>query len=195
MSQRHSGYELQAGDAYYTPEWVTDALLDVEQFNDPVWEPAAGGGHMVSVLRACGYHTHPTDIATGFDFFDFGDIEANQDIVTNPPFSRSDEFVRHALELTKPVLGKVAMLLPLAWDAAKTRRDLFADHPAFKAKYILTRRIRWVNLEQKKAGPSQNHAWYVWDWERCSENNRGTVRAPTIGWLPLNEASKREQAA
>ena len=87
-------------------------------------------------------------------------------IVTNPPYSNglAEKFVRHALKLTDPVNGKVAMLLPLAWDSAKTRRDLFAEHPAFKAKYTLTRRIRWENLKQKKNGPSQNHAWYVWDW-------------------------------
>ena len=198
MSQRHSGYEPIAGDAYYTPAWVTEALLSAEDFDGLIWEPATGAGHMADVLRHRGSVVQ-TDIAwdNSYDFFHCFALHdtAIQAIVTNPPFSQSDEFVRHALQLMEPQEGKVAMLLPLAWDAAKSRRDLFADHPAFATKYILTHRIRWVNLEQKTAGPSQNHAWYVWDWERCSENNRGTVKAPTLGWLPLNEDSKREQAA
>ena len=105
-------------------------------------------------------------------------VWATRSIITNPPYSNglAEKFVRHALALTEPVKGKVAMLLPLAWDSAKGRRDLFKEHPAFKAKYILTRRIRWVNLDQKKNGPSQNHAWYVWDWTHSGP--------PTLGWLP-----------
>lgn len=98
-------------------------------------------------------------------------------IVTNPPFAQSDAFVRRALELTRPYAGKVAMLLPANWLTAKKRRDLFInDHHNFKAVYFLTRRIRWANIEQKKNGPSTNHAWYVWDWEGHA--------TPTIGWLP-----------
>ena len=69
----------------------------------------------------------------------------------------------------------VAMLLPMTFDAAKTRRDLFEEKP-FKAKYTITRRIRWENLEQKKNGPSTNHAWYVWDWQ--------WKQKPIMGWLP-----------
>ena len=72
--------------------------------------------------------------------------------------------MRHALKLTEPELGKVAMLLPVNFDTAKGRKDIFADHPAFARKLILTRRIRWANIEQKSAGPSMNHAWYVWGW-------------------------------
>ena len=55
------------------------------------------------------------------------------------------------------------MLLPHAWDTAKGRVDLWS-YP-FLTKVVLTQRIRWENLEQKAAGPSMNHAWYVWDWQ------------------------------
>ena len=71
--------------------------------------------------------------------------------------------------------GKVAMLLPLGFDAAKGRRRFFADHPAFARKLILTNRIRWANLPQKKAGPSANHFWGIWDWRH--------VGPPTLHWL------------
>lgn len=154
MSQRHSEYARISGDCYFTPDWVYGALYGVESFKDP-WDVA------------------PRERGD----FDFLQVTATgRDIVTNPPFSLSNEFARHALSLTEPNLGKVAMLLPLAWDSAKGRRDLFADCPAFKAKYTLTRRIRWENLEQKANGPSANHAWFVWDWRRGG--------APILGWLP-----------
>jgi hypothetical protein len=84
--------------------------------------------------------------------------------------------------LTKPLGGKVAMLLKVDFDSAGGRRRLFADHPAFAVKYVLTRRIRWANLEQSAAGPTENHAFYIWDWRK-----RGG--APSIGYLPIEGAA------
>jgi hypothetical protein len=188
MSQRHSEYELLPGDCYYTPAWVTEALLSAEDFPEPIWEPACGAGHITRIFERRGILYDSSDLmAGGLDFLsaEKGDCWDYNSIITNPPYSHglAGKFVRHALELTFPEhftdtseCGKVAMLLPLAWDSAKGRRDLFKDHPAFKAKYILTKRIRWENLEQKKNGPSQNHAWYVWDWKHSGP--------PTLGYLP-----------
>ena len=58
-----SGYARVPRDAYYTPAWVTEALLSQVSFRGAVWEPAAGGGDMSSVLRSAGYHVVETDIA------------------------------------------------------------------------------------------------------------------------------------
>lgn len=113
----------------------------------------------------------------GGDFFDNEKpLSMAANIVTNPPFKDAHKFIRHALKLVEPARGKVAMLLPVAYDAGKTRRDLFLHGP-IKAKYTLTKRIRWANLEQKEAGPSANHAWFVWDWSYQGSK--------TMGWLPL----------
>lgn len=91
-------------------------------------------------------------------------------VATNPPFSLATEFCRKAIEAAP----KVAMLLPNEFDTAKGRVDLFTE-PPFKIKYVLTERIRWANLDQKKNGPSSNHAWYVWDADY--------VGRPMIWWL------------
>jgi hypothetical protein len=41
-------------------------------------------------------------------------------LATNPPYGRlAEKIVRHALKLTQPKAGKVAMLLPMQWDAAQ----------------------------------------------------------------------------
>jgi hypothetical protein len=153
MAERNSEYERKAGDCYFTPQWVYDALFAVEEFVQP-WDCAPRNAD-----------------------FDFLAVTAmtGADIVTNPPYSLAPTFCRHALELTEPFSRKVAMLLPMAFDCAKGRVDLFRDHPAFKRKLVLTRRIRWENLEQSKAGPSMNHAWFVWDWKHFGP--------PTISWL------------
>ena len=144
-------------ETYVTPHWVWNALYAVEPSLNQAWDCA------------------PLD--ADFDFMDCSDIPSSgSSIATNPPYEKAEEFVCHALKLTKRTQGKVAMLLPLAFDAAKSRFDLFRDCSAFKSKHTITRRIRWANLEQKTAGPSMNHAWFVWDW-----GHRGP---PTMGWLP-----------
>jgi len=167
---------------------VTQALLKVEKFDGPIWEPACGDGAMVDVLRAEGHEVYDTDIALdGVNFLQTpvnflqtdvdasANINGTKHIITNPPFSLAESFVRHALKLTQPIVGaKVAMLLPTYFDNAKTRIGLFKN-PPFKIKYVLTNRIRWPNLMQKANGPSTNHAWYVWQW--------GNNEEPKIWWI------------
>lgn len=179
MSVRNSGYERIAGDNYQTPAWVTEAILSVESFEEPVWEPACDGMKILDVLWKHFEQAAGSGLSTNCDFLKEQNVGKYPSIITNPPFSLAEKFVRHALNLTESYGGKVAMLLPMQWDAAKTRRDLF-ENPPFKAKYTLTKRIRWENLEQKKAGPSMNHAWYVWDW--------GYEGKPFMGWLPKVES-------
>lgn len=191
MTQAASGYVRLEGDRYYTPAWVTEALLNVETFVGGVCDPGAGAGHIVDVLKRAGLAASGFDVAPDRadiverDFFDLSAASVCDNVIGNPPYGTGGRlavrFIRQALALTagSAAQGKVAMLLRVDFDSANGRRDLFADHPAFAAKYVLTRRIRWANLEQSAAGPTENHAWFVWDWRRRA----GTV--PTLGYLPL----------
>lgn len=110
------------------------------------------------------------------DFFSANPPKLFKSICTNPPFSQATKFLIRSIEMVRPELGKIAMLLPVTFDTAKGRVPLFDSYP-FKAKYTLTQRIRWANLEQKKNGPSTNHAWYVWDWGGDQKSK------PIMGWL------------
>jgi len=169
-----SGYARLADDAYRTPAWVTEALLGAVDLRGSVWEPAAGEGDMVEVLERGGRFVFATDIRasnfrTSVDFLapnSHWAISARPDsIVTNPPYALADAFIRRALDLTETVRGMVAMLLPHEFDCAASRADLFARHPAFACKLILTRRIRWVGFDDR-ASPRNNHAWLIWDWRK-----------------------------
>lgn len=176
MAQRHSGYERLPNDFYATPAWVTDELLKHVSLPDPLWECAPGELHMVKALQVAGYRVGYIPDA---DFLAWEQLDLDaKTIITNPPFRLADKFVRKALFLMRPVRGVVAMLLPHSWDTGKTRRDLFQDCAAWQMKLTLTKRIRWENLVQKEAGPSQNHAWYVWDWRKPKENKPILVYGP-----------------
>lgn len=167
MAQRHSGYARRPRDAYQTPPWVTLALLRHllsprrRRLPSPVWEPAAGEGLMVAALRGRGLRVLATDLATGRDFLRTAPDRPPPAIITNPPFRQAEAFVRRAIELTEPCRGLVAVLVPLGFDSARGRSDLFL-HPAFCKKVVLTRRIVW--FERAGAAPSSNHCWLVWDW-------------------------------
>lgn len=174
------GYVRQANDAYWTPAWCTQALLDEVTFRGAIWEPAAGAGHIVEVLKANKYKVFATDIASyGFaiKIRDFLDKESYLippwHIITNPPYDKAEQFIRHALDYTKPSRSQVAMLLRHEYDCAASRRDLF-EHPAFHKKLILTRRPKWFD---DKASPRHNFSWFIWDWLSCEG-------PPTMAWGP-----------
>ena len=162
-------YKRIPGDFYPTPQWVTEILMGRVDLRDAVWEPACGEGHMSTVLMN-GLFVYSSDISAvsfdhpGTDFLRCRELPFGvRSIVTNPPYSLAEEFVRHALRLTEPVGGQVCMLLNRLWDTAKTRKDLF-EHPAFQKQIVITKRIQWIPGELK-ASPRQNHMWCVWDWQ------------------------------
>lgn len=165
VTQRISGYVRQGNDLYETPAWVVEALSPhLRALALHVWEPAAGSGKMVEALRSLGYRVHASDLATGDDFLKASlPSNAIQAIVTNPPYGIGQAFIEHALALTKPVGGVVAMLMHATYDHAKCRRHLFADCPAFALRLVLTQRI--IFFEKPGAAPSTNHCWFLWSWQ------------------------------
>lgn len=174
MSQRASGYDRKANDLYETPAWVTQALVPHLQKINLIWEPAAGTNAMADVLTEANYKVITSDLSHGTDFLKVERLSNGASaIITNPPFNLATQFIERALELMKPG-GLVAMLTRVDFDSAKTRRHLFADHPAFCKKIVLLRRIVW--FEPATASPSFNHCWMIWDWRHQGP--------PTIAYGP-----------
>ena len=108
-------------DLYQTPPEGTRALLSVESFDGPIWEPAVVNGAIAKVLIAAEYTVVSTDLidrgcGTGGISFVSTATNPAKHIVTNPPYGRglADSFIRHALHLTRDLGGSVAMLLDLA---------------------------------------------------------------------------------
>jgi hypothetical protein len=98
--QRHSFAE-RGLDLYETPTVAVEALLRVENIPRCVWEPAAGRGVIVRVLRDRGHTVIASDIANyGFplhfrrDFLgEIGMPAGVEAIVTNPPYQIVEQFV------------------------------------------------------------------------------------------------------
>jgi methylase of polypeptide subunit release factors len=81
-------------DFYETPAVAVEALLKVETLPHRIWEPAAGRGAIVNVLREHGHDVVASDIADhGFplrfrrDFLLETEAPRGVDaVITNPPF-------------------------------------------------------------------------------------------------------------
>lgn len=153
-------YDRVANDFYETPDWITEVLMRHVRFGQ-IWEPACGAGAMQRVFDLHGIKNIGTDLPS--DFLKMGAATA-WDVVTNPPYVLAEEFVRHALEITKTHKRKVAMVLRNEFDCAVGRADIFRDHPAFAMKIVLTKRPRWFEKKAGDASPRHNYAIYVWDW-------------------------------
>jgi hypothetical protein len=163
-------YKRHESDAYSTPAWCTQSLLNSVEIPEAwrVWEPAAGDGAIADVLSKRGLNVLSTDIRTGLDFLAIDPGESIYDgvsaVITNPPYSVADEFIKQALRLMKLRRGLVAMLLRNEFDCARKRIDLFGDCLHFSTKVVLTRRPRWI--PGTTTGPRHNFAWFVWDFQQ-----------------------------
>ena len=172
MSATNRGAQRVAEDAYPTPVWAVRALLAGCHLPGGTWlEPAAGDGAIVRMVNACrrdvtwyacdvreecwpAIEPLVDDGAIG-DFLqlDWSDWPAPAVIITNPPYSLAEAFVRKALEVPGAV---VVMLLRLNWLAGQKRAAwLRANTPSV---YVLPRRPAFVNGRTD----ATDYGWLVW---------------------------------
>jgi hypothetical protein len=170
---------------YPTPPEATRALLSVESFDGPIWEPACGDGAISRELIAAGYRVTSTDLidrgfGTGGKNFLQSEKPLARHIVTNPPYGThglGDAFVRKALLHTRKTGGSVAMLLNLRSLANPDRHHKFTKTPP-SAIYILDDLTCWPEgkpTSQTARIARQQYYWAIW--------KPGHTGATRLGWL------------
>ncbi len=182
QSGSHS-YEDRDKDFYETPVVATAALLRVEKLPLIIWEPAAGNGAIVRVLRAAGHDVVTSDIverdfSLGFvaDFLTVPRVPYGvETIITNPPYRWAELFVDKALR----VCPKVIMLLRLAFLESE-KRSYILEGRGLKHIYVFRNRLPMMHREGwegPKASSGMAFAWYVWD-----RNWKGSTTIQRISW-------------
>src|SRR5262245_36394405 len=176
QGQRHPHAE-RGLDLSETPSVAVEALLRAEPLPRNIWEPAAGRGAIVRVLRNYSHNVVASDVHDygGLDFV--GDFLAQEQmptgceaIVTNPPFKFVEPFVARSLELAPLVI----MLLRLAFLESERRchilegRGLARVH-VFRKRLPMMHRDQWAG---RKANSGMSFAWFTWI--------RGYNSGPTI---------------
>lgn len=179
-------------DWYVEPVWVTELLLGAETFLGAVWDPACGGGNVLRALTAADYAAIGTDVvdrgAPHFagirDFLTCAAAGLAPNLVFNAPFYRAEgteAFIRHALTLVHPEIGKVAAFVDLKFLASARRAGgLYAEHPPARI-HVLGRRPSCPPGEMlaaggKASGGTADWCWLVWD-------GTGPRRGTQLGWL------------
>lgn len=132
-ASNHADHERQREDFYATEPIAVEHLMKLEQFNESIWEPACGEGHISKVLEAHGYEVVSSDLVDrGYggvgDFLALDNLSWHGDIVTNPPYKYAQEFIEKALQII-PEGNKVAMFLKLQFLEGKARKELFRITP------------------------------------------------------------------
>lgn len=177
------GHEL-----YPTPPQLTRALLKSgEHLPHRIWEPMCGMGHMVQPLVAAGHRVVASDLHdygwpgcpfTQGDFFAYdaaprvwGAAQTYDCIVTNPAFSLSAKFVRHALTL----VNKVIILNRLAFLETSGRSDIidhhlvrvypFVERPPMMHRWTLENGV-WTEWSGNRATSAMPVAWFVFERKR-----------------------------
>jgi hypothetical protein len=190
IAPRRAAFEF-----YPTPPEATRALLSVEAFDGPVWEPACGDGAIARELLAAGYDVTSTDLADhgygtpGIDFLKESTARAKH-IVTNPPYGRglADRFIGQALKLTRATGGSVAMLLNLASLCHPTRHPKFVHTPP-AAVYALDELVCWpagVPSNATRSTLSHRYCWLIW--------KPGHTGRSTFWWLSTRPFIGRSNA-
>jgi hypothetical protein len=169
-------------DLYETPPVATEALLLVEQLSHWVWEPAAGRGAIVNVLRDRGYAVIASDIRDyGFPLHFVGDFMQQTKapvgcdaIVTNPPYQIATEFARHALDLTP----RLYLLLRLAF-LESIRRTEILERRGLARVHVLRKRLPMMHRDGwngPRASSTIPFGWFVWN-----RDHRGPAIINRIG--------------
>ena len=110
-------------DNLYTQEEAIKFLCDNIDLNKTktIWECTSGTDKISNYLTKIGINVIRTDIETGVDFLE-SDYKCDA-IITNPPYSLKNIFLKRAFKLNKPF----AMLLPLTTLESAVRNELFRD--------------------------------------------------------------------
>ena len=144
-------------DRYVEPPEAVEALLRVEKFDGPIWDPAAGTRSLAGVLIRHGYKVLATDANdprdARLDFLKLGALEhrGRFNIVSNPPYRRPilDRFMLRALALAT---GKVALFLQLRMlEGAERHRTIYGPHPPSRV---------WVFIDRIGMDKGGTGAWY-----------------------------------
>lgn len=181
-ASNYSKETRQEHDYYATEPKAMELLLDVEHFNNIVWECACGEGHLSKVLEKRGYNVISTDLI----YRGYGDNEPlnfleetlenfHGDIVTNPPYKYALQFAEKAIESVDKG-NKVAMFLKLQFLEGKSRKKFFMNHPP-KVVYVSSSRLNCAkngNFE-KYSSSAVAYAWFVWV--------KGFKGDPIIKWI------------
>jgi len=143
-------------DEFQTPPEALDILIPYLKKDWIIWECASGKGNLVKGLNKKGFNVISTDILQGVDFLQEQFNLNFQCIITNPPYSLKEEFLKRCYELGKPF----ALLMPLTALEGRKRGELYKKYGI--QLIIPNRRINFITPSGKGSGAWFQTVWFCW---------------------------------
>lgn len=152
MSRQKTDSRPNQSDFYPTPMWCYENLdIDWSQFTS-AHEPCRGDGRIQRWLQQHGVKTTYSEIREGKNFFSWnGKVDL---ILTNPPFSLSQEFIDHSIERANTII----MLLRVNFLGSVSRYDWWKENSP-TCMYVLSKRPSFTGI----GTDATEYAWFVWD--------------------------------
>ena len=110
-NQKHNPYiegkyaHINKNDVVFTPDWLAEKICSMFNIQGLILEPCKGEG---AFLRYLPLNTEWCEIAEGKNFFDYN--KKVDWIVTNPPYSDFNRFLKHCFDLAENII----LLVPIA---------------------------------------------------------------------------------
>lgn len=142
-------------DEFQTPKEAIIPLLPYLNKNWIIWESAWGKGGLAEHLKKGGFDV------IGNKNIRFGSDNENKVgnfdcIVTNPPYSKKEEFLERCYRIGKPF----ALLMPITALEGKKRGELFKKYGI--QLIIPNKRINFITPSGKGSGSWFATAWFCW---------------------------------
>lgn len=167
-ASNHTDNIREPNDYYASEPKAMQVLLNVEQFNNNIWECACGEKHLANELTKSGYNVRCSDIVNRcdneiLDFLSEDNTKWDGDIITNPPFKYALEFAKKGLEII-PEGNKLALFLKLQFLEGKTRKAFFTEYPP-KFVYVSSSRLNCAKNGDfdKYKHSALSYCWFVWE--------------------------------
>lgn len=181
----HALDDREVNDYYATSPEAGELLLELEPQLNNIWENACGEGHLAETFRKAGKLKavsdlidrgyHPEDVMKSFgkDFLKVTKVWKG-DIVTNPPYASSLDWVQHSLDLLEE--GRyLALFMKITFLEGKSRKQFFQDNPPIRV-WVSSSRIPCAKngqftefkknskgeLVETKVSSAACYCWYIW---------------------------------
>ncbi len=179
---------VRANEFYPTPDNVVDALLAQLQLRqeDTFLEPCKGEGAIYNKVNLAEWDKTYAEITMGLDYLDidYGDYLFDV-IITNPPFSLTEEFLRKSLKELAPD-GTLAYLQRVNFLGSKRRVPFWAEVGFPNKTPVIVPRPRFVG----GGSDSCEYCWFIYD-----KGNRFPNLPQGISHIISTDLPKKRKAA
>lgn len=159
----------EENDYYATNPKAVKDLLMYETFDKNIWECACGEGNISEVFKEYGHNVYSTDLIDRNyqdEIIDFlkSDNKWFGDIVTNPPFKYTNEFILKGLDSIQEG-NKLALFLKLNYLSGKRRfKEIYSKYPPHTV-YVFSGRTSCSknNTPEGFKNGAMDYAWFIWE--------------------------------